>query len=53
MTGPPTEHWGYFVVAAVTTGLVLFDFGIFREQMCTITCPYAPLPVRSCSTPTR
>lgn len=41
MTGPPTEHWGYFVLAALTTGLVLFDFGVFREQMCTITCPYA------------
>jgi cytochrome c oxidase accessory protein FixG len=41
MTGPPTEHWPYFVLAAVTTGLVLFDFGVFREQMCTITCPYA------------
>ena len=40
MTGPPTEHWGYFVLAALTTGLVLFDFGVFREQMCTITCPY-------------
>ncbi|MGB3543829.1 cytochrome c oxidase accessory protein CcoG, partial [Rubrivirga sp.] len=40
MTGPPTEHWGYFVLATLTTGLVLFDFGIFREQMCTITCPY-------------
>ncbi len=41
MTGPPTQHWGYFVLAALTTGLVLFDFGIFREQMCTIVCPYA------------
>jgi cytochrome c oxidase accessory protein FixG len=41
MTGPPTEHWGYFLMMAVTSGLVLFDFGIFREQMCTITCPYA------------
>ena len=41
MTGPPTEHWGYFVLAAATTGLVLFDFAVFREQMCTITCPYA------------
>ncbi len=40
MTGPPTEHWGYFVLAGLTTGLVLFDFGIFREQMCTIACPY-------------
>ncbi|MEM1115199.1 MAG: cytochrome c oxidase accessory protein CcoG [Bacteroidota bacterium] len=41
MTGPPTEHWGYFVLATLVTGLVLFDFGVFREQMCTITCPYA------------
>ena len=40
MTGPPTEHWGYFVLAALTTGLVLFDFGYFREQMCTLVCPY-------------
>ena len=41
MTEPPTEHWGYFVMMAFTTGLILFDFGIFREQMCTIACPYA------------
>jgi len=38
---PPTAHWGFFVVMALTTGLILFDFGIFREQMCTIACPYA------------
>lgn len=41
MQGSPTEHWGYFVMMAGTTGLILFDFGFFREQMCTITCPYA------------
>lgn len=41
MQEPPTEHWGYFVMMALTTGLVLFDFGYFREQMCTIACPYA------------
>lgn len=41
MTGPPTQHWGFFVIMAITTGLVYFDFAIFREQMCTITCPYA------------
>ncbi len=41
MQAPPTEHWGFFLVMAITTGLILFDFGIFREQMCTITCPYA------------
>ena len=41
MQGSPLEHWGYFVAMAFTTGLVLFDFGYFREQMCTIACPYA------------
>src|SRR5690606_26461561 len=34
-------HWGYFVMMTLTTGLILFDFGYFREQMCTIACPYA------------
>ncbi|MDX1529931.1 MAG: cytochrome c oxidase accessory protein CcoG [Rhodothermales bacterium] len=41
MTGPPTEQWGFFVLMAGTTALMLFDFGVFREQMCTIACPYA------------
>lgn len=41
MSQPPTRHWGYFLMMAITTGLVLFDFGNFREQMCTIACPYA------------
>jgi cytochrome c oxidase accessory protein FixG len=41
MTRDPGENWGFFVMMALTTGLVLFDFGYFREQMCTITCPYA------------
>jgi cytochrome c oxidase accessory protein FixG len=41
MQQPPTEQWGYFVFMAITTGMVLFDFAYFREQMCTIVCPYA------------
>ncbi len=41
MTDPPTAHWGFFVMMAFTTALVMFDFTYFREQMCTITCPYA------------
>lgn len=41
MMRPPAENWSFFVMMALTTGLVLFDFAIFREQMCTITCPYA------------
>ncbi len=41
MTQPPTENWGFFLFMAFTTGLILYDFGYFREQMCTIACPYA------------
>ena len=41
MTQSPGENWGFFVMMAFTAGLILFDFGYFREQMCTITCPYA------------
>jgi len=41
MTGAPTDHWEYSVMMAVTTALILFNFGYFREQMCTIACPYA------------
>jgi cytochrome c oxidase accessory protein FixG len=39
----PLEHWTPFVVVAVTTALVFFDFAFFREQMCTVVCPYARL----------
>ncbi len=39
----PTQHWGGFSVVMVTTGLVFFDFAYFREQMCTVICPYARL----------
>lgn len=31
-----------FAIAAVTT-LIVFDFGWFRDQMCTIACPYGRL----------
>ncbi len=43
MTGPPTQHWGFFVMMAITTALILFDFAYFREQMCVTICPYAKL----------
>jgi cytochrome c oxidase accessory protein FixG len=43
MSAPPWEHAGGFGVMAVTTGLVFFDFAYFREQMCTVICPYARL----------
>lgn len=41
MQRSPTEHPGFFAVMAITSTLILFDFGLFREQMCTIACPYA------------
>jgi cytochrome c oxidase accessory protein FixG len=37
----PTQHLSGFSVVMVTTGLVFFDFAYFREQMCTVICPYA------------
>lgn len=39
----PLEHPTPFLVMLVTAGLVFFDFTYFREQMCTIICPYARL----------
>ncbi len=41
ITGSPTEHPIAFLVMAATTGLMLFDFGYFREQVCVVVCPYA------------
>ena len=41
MTLSPLEHWSPFVVVGVTTALVFLDFAYFREQMCTVVCPYA------------
>lgn len=36
----PLENPGAFLVMAVVTGLMMFDFLSFREQMCIIACPY-------------
>ena len=36
----PIEHPFAFLVMAATTGLMLFDFLFFREQLCLIACPY-------------
>lgn len=37
----PHEHPVAFLVMAATTGLMLFDFSFFREQVCCVVCPYA------------
>lgn len=36
----PSGHFTLFIFAQVITGILLFDFGWFREQFCTIMCPY-------------
>jgi cytochrome c oxidase accessory protein FixG len=36
----PFEHPTAFIVMAVTTLLMLADFGYFREQVCIVACPY-------------
>lgn len=36
----PSANWNLFVLAQVITLLLLFDFGWYREQFCTIMCPY-------------
>lgn len=41
-TDPGAWTAALFTMAAVT-GLILFDFGWFRDQMCTIACPYGRL----------
>jgi cytochrome c oxidase accessory protein FixG len=43
MQSSPFERPTPFLVMAVTAGLVFFDFAYFREQMCTVVCPYARL----------
>jgi len=37
---PPWQHPSAFLVMAVTTGLMLYHFLFFREQLCLIACPY-------------
>jgi cytochrome c oxidase accessory protein FixG len=36
----PVEHPSSFAVMAITSILVFLDFSYFREQTCTIACPY-------------
>ncbi len=43
MTSSPLSHPTGFSVLALTSLLIFADFGFFREQMCTVACPYARL----------
>lgn len=39
-SAPPWRHPGAFALVAFITGLMLFDFCYWREQLCIIGCPY-------------
>lgn len=36
----PEEHMTLFIIMWSVTGVLLFDFGWFREQFCIVACPY-------------
>lgn len=36
----PDSHFNLFIFSQGFTAILLFDFGWFREQFCTIMCPY-------------
>jgi cytochrome c oxidase accessory protein FixG len=39
----PFEHPAPFLLVAAVTGAMMIDFCFFREQMCTLACPYGRL----------
>lgn len=39
----PAANKAVIGVALFLTGMILFDFGWFRDQMCTVACPYGRL----------
>ncbi len=41
MSASPLLHPGPFSLTLAMMGVMLFQFGWFREQFCTIICPYA------------
>ncbi|MEY2929348.1 MAG: hypothetical protein RL033_97 [Pseudomonadota bacterium] len=43
VTRSPFQHPTGFLVVGTAALLIFADFGYFREQMCTIACPYARL----------
>jgi cytochrome c oxidase accessory protein FixG len=43
IAGGPSSHWGAFISMLIVTGIFIFQFGWFREQICTFLCPYGRL----------
>ncbi len=40
---PPAQHLGGLAAMGIFTGVFWYVFAIFREQVCTIVCPYGRL----------
>lgn len=40
VTSDPAQNWASFLFILISTGIILFDFGWFREQFCIVMCPY-------------
>lgn len=43
ITAPPSEHIGGLVAMLLFSGMFYFVFAWFREQACTLVCPYGRL----------
>ncbi len=43
VTQSPIENWLSFLFMIISSSLILFNFGWFREQFCVIVCPYGRL----------
>ena len=43
ITDPPSEHTQGLIVIIIFSGVFYFIFSSFREQVCTIVCPYGRL----------
>jgi cytochrome c oxidase accessory protein FixG len=43
LAGEPLAWTGALLVIMFLAGAIVFDFGWFRDQMCTIACPYGRL----------
>ncbi len=41
MSDYPWHNWSTFVLTLIFMAAILFEFGWFREQFCTVLCPYA------------
>lgn len=43
MKDTPSEHFGTFLTILIFSGIFYFVFSYFREQACTLVCPYGRL----------